>query len=235
MYKYSDKMIFNEDEGYIKSLALRSHKKVKCVCPFCNKERLLGFDGVNKHNSTACAGCVKTDRIFNEMLGKRFGRLTVITEDSIALGKSKLLCRCDCGKEVIMPIHNIRSGHTQSCGCLQKETASALCGPLHPSYDHSITEEQRELSLKKRRNPEAKRFRRAVKARDGNTCTICDSKNQLVVHHLNGFKDNVALRYDVDNGVTLCWSCHNAFHQNFMGGYNISCTEQDFEAFLYQI
>jgi hypothetical protein len=31
------------------------------------------------------------------------------------------LCRCDCGTEKIVSAGNLRSGHTQSCGCLWRE------------------------------------------------------------------------------------------------------------------
>lgn len=34
------------------------------------------------------------------------------------------LCLCSCGQTVITNAHNLKSGHTQSCGCLQKERTS---------------------------------------------------------------------------------------------------------------
>lgn len=40
------------------------------------------------------------------------------------------LCRCDCRKETIVLSYNLKSGHTQSCGCLQKEL-SAFRSTVH--------------------------------------------------------------------------------------------------------
>lgn len=60
-----------------------------------------------------------------DLAGKRFGRLTVIRRHGDAtLGHKKTLwqCTCDCGKETIAQMDNLRSGHTQSCGCWMDES-----------------------------------------------------------------------------------------------------------------
>lgn len=63
----------------------------------------------------------------NDLKGLRFGRLEVICEN----GRSKdrhimWLCRCDCGNEMTAMGKDLLSGHTQSCGCKQKDTLSDL-------------------------------------------------------------------------------------------------------------
>lgn len=234
MYKLSDRMFFNEDKNFIKSLSMRSHKKVKCVCPFCNKERLLHFCGVTRQNSTACSACSRSDRLLQESIGKRFGRLTVVLFVEYVNNKPLVLCNCDCGNTTVVRLAEIKSGNTKSCGCLQKELLSSKVGPLNPRYNSSITDEQREIYVKQRRNSEAIRFRKAVKDRDG-ACVICDSTKELVVHHLENFKNNKLLRYEVSNGVTLCRACHVEFHTVFLGGYHVPCTEQDFNDYVSQI
>lgn len=57
-----------------------------------------------------------------EMIGKNFGRLTVIAEAGSSKGK-KLLYKCECSCGNIRIIHGccLRSGHTKSCGCLSQE------------------------------------------------------------------------------------------------------------------
>jgi len=59
--------------------------------------------------------------------GQKFGRLTVIK----AVGKNKRnnicwLCECDCGNTVKVAGGHLRSGHTNSCGCLIKETTKDI-------------------------------------------------------------------------------------------------------------
>ena len=53
---------------------------------------------------------------------QKFGRLTVIKRiENDKHGKSRWLCKCDCGNEIQVVGIDLKSGHTQSCGCLQKE------------------------------------------------------------------------------------------------------------------
>lgn len=60
------------------------------------------------------------------MVGKRFGRLEVLARaGSDKNGNAKWLCRCDCGVEKPIYSQSIRSGATQSCGCMNKEINSA--------------------------------------------------------------------------------------------------------------
>ena len=51
-------------------------------------------------------------------------------------------------------------------------------------------------------------WRRKVKKRDKWICQICGSKNRLNAHHIFSFTDYQKLRYDTNNGMTICWECH---------------------------
>lgn len=62
-----------------------------------------------------------------DLTGQVFGRLTVKEHvPNKASGKSKWLCICICGGSTITDITKLRSGHTQSCGCLFLEKIRAL-------------------------------------------------------------------------------------------------------------
>lgn len=59
------------------------------------------------------------------MLGKRFGRLIVIKENSKGSnGGLRYWCKCDCGNEKEINGYSLRIGETQSCGCLNREIIS---------------------------------------------------------------------------------------------------------------
>lgn len=61
------------------------------------------------------------------MIGKRFGRLTVIEEAGRNSHRFiQWKCLCDCGREKIVSGHNLRSGNTKSCGCVTKEKVKML-------------------------------------------------------------------------------------------------------------
>lgn len=60
-----------------------------------------------------------------EMLGKKFGRLTVVEESPIRKNKTVYwVCKCECGNTT-QPIKGtlLRAGTTKSCGCLVPELA----------------------------------------------------------------------------------------------------------------
>lgn len=58
-----------------------------------------------------------------EMVGKRFGRLTVIREAGKVRGEYTWLCQCDCGNQTVVLGWPLRSGRTKSCGCYLKDFA----------------------------------------------------------------------------------------------------------------
>jgi len=64
-------------------------------------------------------------KVWEEMIGKKYGRLTVIrkapkgTKDRVAL-----VCDCECGNQKIIRVGDIRSRKTKSCGCLRIEVTS---------------------------------------------------------------------------------------------------------------
>lgn len=58
-----------------------------------------------------------------DMVGKRFGRLIVIEKHPVNTkdGKIRWVCKCDCGKTVVVSGKYLRTGKTLSCGCLRSE------------------------------------------------------------------------------------------------------------------
>lgn len=72
------------------------------------------------------------------MIGERYGRLLV--KERLGTDKNRhtiYLCECDCGSMCEVKSTLIRTGKTQSCGCLQKEFASNL-NKVHGLYTHQL-------------------------------------------------------------------------------------------------
>ena len=59
-----------------------------------------------------------------DLVGEKFGRLTVIERTENKGSKAAWKCICDCGGFTVAVSHDLISGHTQSCGCFQKEMTS---------------------------------------------------------------------------------------------------------------
>lgn len=80
--------------------------------------------------------------------------------------------------------------------------------------NHYLYKEDR-TSIKcqdRRNNPNYKIWRRSCLERDKYKCMVCGKKfskdNQLVVHHIFGYAEYPELRYNVNNGITLCQEHH---------------------------
>lgn len=59
-----------------------------------------------------------------DIIGKRFGRLTVIEYSHTENNRTYWKCRCDCGNIVIRRRKELSAGNTKSCGCLNRERAA---------------------------------------------------------------------------------------------------------------
>ena len=74
-------------------------------------------------------------------------------------------------------------------------------------------------------------WRIQVIRRDG-VCKICGTRKSRQSHHLNSASFFPDERFDINNGVTLCYSCHMNFHNNFKRSYRTKCTKYDWDNFI---
>lgn len=227
MIKISETRWVNESEEYISLLTKGSKKKVKAVCPTCGVERLVIWPDVFRNKSTFCISCAALQKTV-AMIGKKYGRLTVksICKTRGKGRDSRVVAVCDCGKTLVVLRKHLESGHTTSCGCYNLEVIS---GKNSHFYDSSLTDEDRSSF-----RPNLAKWRKQVFERDNCECVVCGSQDNLVVHHLNGYRTNRHLATDVNNGVAVCRNCHTEFHNIFMGNYRTPVTTEDFEQFKEQ-
>lgn len=65
-----------------------------------------------------------------DLIGKRFGRLTVIERapSTVKNGyyETWSVCKCDCGNTVTVRNRHLRGGNVRSCGCLEKENLTRI-------------------------------------------------------------------------------------------------------------
>lgn len=61
--------------------------------------------------------------MIKDITNQKFGKLTVLKY----LGNSMWECKCDCGNITKANSYNIRSGHTNSCGCIHKKYGGNIC------------------------------------------------------------------------------------------------------------
>jgi hypothetical protein len=62
-----------------------------------------------------------------DLIGQRFGRLVVVGYSHTDANRNSLWhCRCDCGSTSVVYRGGLKSGRTQSCGCLHREMVGRL-------------------------------------------------------------------------------------------------------------
>lgn len=96
-----------------------------CICD-CGTEKDIDGRNLRGGHSKSC-GCLNKElsaerqkQTAVDLTGKVFEYLTVIKrQGSDSRGEAKWLCKCECGKETIVLGSNLRTGHTQSCGCMR--------------------------------------------------------------------------------------------------------------------
>lgn len=60
-----------------------------------------------------------------DLTGVRFGRLVAVRISGKVNRKNFWLCRCDCGRDVCVPVDKLTNKNTASCGCLRRDLVAA--------------------------------------------------------------------------------------------------------------
>lgn len=98
-----------------------------------------------------------------------------------------------------------RKGYKQSKEQIEKRVRR---GENHYNWQDGITDKYRSI----RRQKAYWEWRMVVWKRDNFKCQMPDcvgNKRKLNAHHIITLKENENLKYDINNGITLCEDCHN--------------------------
>ena len=83
------------------------------------------------------------------------------------------------------------------------------------------------------RNSREYRLWRAAVIRRDVRCQCCGSIKSRHAHHIEHATYNKKLRFDIDNGKTLCRSCHMILHNKIAGGYRKKCEKKHLDRLIY--
>lgn len=108
----------------------RRHKSATWICQCdCGKEKLAKSIYLKKGVTRSCGDRASCDFAWKllstheNIEGMRFGRLTVVERVRTDRGP-RWVCVCDCGSKAKTTASKLKSGHTTSCGCYQREQVS---------------------------------------------------------------------------------------------------------------
>lgn len=113
----SGKLTVLEPQGKAKD----GHYRWLCKCDCGNTTVVQSNNLVSK--TTMSCGCLLKEIIgdHDDLTGMHFGRLIAVKRAENKSHQVRWLCRCSCGKQVVVSKSSLRNGCTKSCGCLNKE------------------------------------------------------------------------------------------------------------------
>lgn len=204
---------------------------------FCSNEcykQNIGkfFEGKNNPNyieeeNRACMQCgTNIKRKPGQFNNKWFCSKTCSSKYNAKFKENKKVVSCDyCGKEVKRAKSQFNGKHSVYCSreCQHKGWSILYSGENSPIYNHDKPLEER---LIERKYVDYYEWRRQVYEKDNYTCQCCDDNRggNLVAHHILNYSEHDELRTDVNNGITLCKTCHKLFHDTY--GYRNNNEEQ---------
>lgn len=144
-------------------------------------------------------------------------------EDVYKGGQTKGRFRClKHDKIMLSTFSSVIKNKSMRCCQIEKMT-----GEKNRNYNPNLTDEERNF---KRDNIKTgySRWRQSVYERDNYTCQVCgdDTGHNLNAHHILNWAHNKDKRFDLENGITMCFSCHIKLHKEF--GYNTNTNHLDF-------
>lgn len=167
-------------------MSKKIYPKIIGKCQYCKGDIIATYSGLNKPDRKYCSiGCSTTVK----------NKKMVWTDERRK--KNAIAC-----SKRFKGIKN--SDETR----LRKSLA--IRGKKHWNWQGGITA----THFKERSNLKLKEWRRQVFARDNYTCQKCNSRSQkgcnvyLEAHHIKSWAKYPELRYDLNNGLTLCKDCH---------------------------
>jgi len=157
-----------------------------------------------------------------DWVGKKYGMLTIISDDSDVTVNRKVLCECECGNVASKVLASVTSGNTKSCGCQARGAfrklpeGEAAFNWLYSGYRSSAEKRNYTFDLTK------EQFKVLTK---GN-CVYCGTyptswtknpKGMNGSYLYNGVdRVNNDRGYEMGNVVSCCWTCNKL--KNTLGG-----------------
>lgn len=200
--------------------AIKARSQVECVCERCGKIFYVTKSKWNKDHPKYCSRMCHNPPHYRTCTecGKRF-RYSPSSNQvycSKQCAYNSELRNQHCSKAVKMSWRNPETRARIMKGIQERSTnpdwynaKHFQSGEDHPRWQGGKSKERSTLISRY----EYKSWRSAVYKRDNFTCQHCGQYGRdLIAHHIKSWADYPELRFDVDNGLTLCRACHDKLH-----------------------
>lgn len=150
-YQEGDFIGVNKDILLLKRIKPLSNGRgflCKFLCPYCKTPFIADLYSVNRQYYSC--GCYRKEHVQfqkNDLIGQKFGQLTVLEDSQERVIKNKVtgetsdviwICQCECGNITKVSTSHLTTGHTTSCGqcCISKgeDKIKNILDELHIKY-----------------------------------------------------------------------------------------------------
>jgi hypothetical protein len=107
-----------------------------CICD-CGNKCIVGTKELKNGDTQSC-GCLRDELLTKNLLGQKFGKLTVTrrSDNNVDYDGAFWECECECGNKIITSGKRLMYGHTTSCGCLKSKGEQKIASLL--SYNNIL-------------------------------------------------------------------------------------------------
>lgn len=131
--KYGNLIVLNRNYTYKEEHNLKDKTAIywDCQCS-CGALYTTSTKNLRSGKATSCKRCAydkRNNRLYEDIIGKRYNRLIVLERDYSYKTKSRnsyWKCLCDCGNITIASRKSLLSGDCQSCGCYHCDLSRQL-------------------------------------------------------------------------------------------------------------
>jgi len=206
-----------------------AHSKLEILHKSCGDVFQMSWNNFQK--GQRCPKCSLKKRGLNQTLPFETIKTKIdsvknyklLSEEYINNSSKLKILHESCGDVFQMTWAHFQQGH-RCPGCAIKNRS----GENNNRWNPNLTDDDRE---RERNCPENREWIKAVFKIDDHTCQKCLVRGgELVAHHILPWALFPELRFDVENGITLCRSCHKRYH--FVWKYGEGCNPKTLRTHL---
>ncbi len=188
--------------------------RISVKCDNCGDSKEVTISSASRVSNNFCDQLCRNEYLKTSMKGLRNPNYKRVTK------------KCDgCFTEIEVQPYQLENLKHNFCSrsCFMENIGKYYSGENNSNWNKSLSEEDRNDL---RRYPEYYKWRNDVYSRDEHTCQSCGNteSGNLNAHHIENYSNNIGLRTDINNGITLCVDCHIKFHKTY--GYTGNNKEQ---------
>lgn len=180
-----------------------------CQCE-CGKKVTVRGAALRAGHNKSC-GCLASSQLIDEA-GNQYGRLTVVEQVDDDRPGAYWLCKCECGERKVVKGRSLRSGHTRSCGCLQRDRVSLPEGEA--AFNKLFVDRRRDAENAGRSWELTREQFKELTSQPCHYCGCEPSQSHGTIGMNGDYIYNGLDRVDNENDYTLenvvscCWACN---------------------------